>query len=274
MTNILIKDGAGISKYMGASGAGSDADPFIHVPQDLMLEIARGNVSGFGQVNKFGENSDIADGVTEDIWDSGGTYAYPATALMTKLSQTADQTAMRGQTIEVQGLDANWALTVQTKDLDASLTTTAVTLDTPLIRVFRMKVLADVVGTSNIRCHNDAESVDYAVIQTGNNQTLMALYTVPAGKTAYMTSYYCDTVESTGKEPKSTEFTLWVADRANSYEFQLKHEKGVAKGDSGFQHYFRPYMKVNEKSDIRMRAVPSGEDAHVHAGFDLILIDN
>ena len=201
-------------------------------------------------------------------------YSFPATALITKMSQTLDQAAMRGGTIELQGLDANWALTVQTKTLDASDTTTAVTLDTPLIRIFRMKVLADVVGTSEIRAHNTAESVDYAIISIGNNQTLMAIYTVPAGKTAYMTAYYCDYVRSAARDPDSIEYRLWVADRGNGYEFQIKHKKGIPKQASGFRQGFAPYFKINEKNDILITAEPSGAASDVHAGFDLIVIDD
>jgi len=61
---------------------------------------------------------------------------------MTSISQTTDQVAMRSAVIEVQGLDASWDAVTQNATLDASDTTTVVTLTTPLIRVFRMKVLS------------------------------------------------------------------------------------------------------------------------------------
>ena len=137
-----------------------------------------------------------------------------------------------------------------------------------------MKVLDDVVTTSPVRVHNAAEDVDYAIISTGNNQTLMAIYTVPAGKTAYMTSYYCDYVRDSVKDPDGVEFRLWVADRDNSYEFQLKHKKGIPKQVGGFQHQFSPYFKINAKHDIMITAEPSGANADVHAGFDLVLVDD
>ena len=114
----------------------------------------------------------------------------------------------------------------------------------------------------------------YATIQAGNNQTLMAIYMVPASKTAYMTNYYCDFIEATGKDPKSVAFTLWAADRANSYEFQVKHKKGIAKTAPGFQHMFLPYAKFTEKTGIKIRALPDDKETLVHAGFDLILVDN
>ena len=242
--------------------------------KDLMLEIAAGNISGMSSVNKFGQNSLISSGTQEDVWDGGGTYVFPATALITKLSQKVDQSAMRGETIEIQGLDASWDLVVQTKDLDASNTTTAVTLDTPLIRVFRLKVLADVVGDEDISVHNDANNVDYAIMTAGNNQTLMAIYTVPNGCTAYIVKGFASTTESTGKEPKSTEIRLWARDNVNGYEFQLKQALGIPKAGNMLVREFTPYMKVTQKTDIKVSAYCDNENGNVSAGFDLILVDN
>ena len=241
---------------------------------DMMLDIPRGNVPGMSSVNKFGRNDAIASGSTEDIWDGGGTYSFPATALMTSISQTADQAALRGEIVEVQGLDANWNLVVQNATLDASNTTTVVTLATALIRVFRMKVLANVVSTSPIRVHNAGETVDYAVIATGNNQTLMAIYTVPADTTAYMTKYYATLNPGSGNLTAMT-IRLWARDNENGYQRQLKHVIGLDEdGTSGFQHVFVPYYKFEQKTDIYIDGTTAGAAADISAGFDLIVIDN
>ena len=136
-----------------------------------------------------------------------------------------------------------------------------------------MKVLADVVSTSPIRVHNAGETQDYAIIGTGNNQTLMAIYTVPNGKTAYMTCYYAHHNPATGQDPTSNPIKLWASDRENSYAKQIKHIVGLPNGD-GFQHFFNPYTKFTQKTDIFITASPVGKDANVSAGFDLILVDN
>jgi len=239
---------------------------------DPALEMARGNVPGLSVINKFGRNDTIASGTTEDIWDGSALYSFPATALMTSISQTTDQVAMRGATIEVQGLDANWDLVVQDATLNASNTTTVVTLTTPLIRVFRMKVQAAVVGDSTIRVHNAGETQDYATITTGNNQTLMAIYTVPNGKTAYMTRWYATVNPATNLDPTSMAVRLWAKDNDNGYERQLKHVEGITEGQH--IHTYYPYKKFTQKSDIYIDASPAGKAADVSAGFDLILVDN
>lgn len=246
---------------------------------DSMLEIARGNVTGMSCVNKFGENPLILAGATEDVWDGGGTYTFETTAAITHIRSAVNSAITRGMTIEVQGLNATWDLVVQTKALDGADSTTEVSLDTPLIRIFRMKVLANAVADQDIW----AGSSDFvvaaarAIIQAGNNQTLMAIYTVPNGYTAYMTSYYCDNVPNATRAPDSVEFKLWAADRANSYQFQLKNQRAIPIAGDGFQHEFKPYFKITQKTDIKISATVTGgvgDDSHPHAGFDLILITN
>ena len=190
---------------------------------------------------------------------------------MTSISQTADQAALNGETIEVQGLDTNWAAVTQTAVLGTP-STTVVTLTTPLIRCFRMKVLADTVSDSPIRCHNAGETQDYAIISIGANQTQMAIYTVPADKVAYVTNYYAAVNPATNLDPTSNPITLWARDNANGYAPQLKHVLGLTSGH--FQHFFDPYYRFTEKTDIYMTAEPVGKAADISAGFDLILTND
>jgi len=244
--------------------------------EDFALQLSRGQVYNHSVVNKFGASPEVALNVREDVWDGAGQYTFLTTAAITHIRAGVNSAITRDATIEVQGLDADWNLVVQTKDLDGTNSTTEVILGNPLIRVFRMKVLEDAVMDQAIWAGDDDFVVGAAsaIIGIGNNQTLMAIYTVPAGCTALMTSYYGDVVDATNKTPTSTEIGMWAADRANGYEFQLKHQKGVAEGTGGFRHEFYPYYKFNEKTDIKITALPADEPAHVHAGFDLILVKN
>jgi hypothetical protein len=234
------------------------------------IEAASGNNSGMTSINKFGRNEEVDIATEEEIWDGSIAYSFPATALMTSISQTADQAALNGGTIEIQGLDANWDLVTQTATLGTP-STTVVTLTTPLIRCFRMKVLENVVTTSPIRVHNAGETVDYAIIGVGNNQTQMAIYTVPAGKTAYMTNYYSAVNPATNKDPTSNTIRLWATDNANGYARQIKHVHGLTVGQH--QHHFDPYYRFTEKTDIFITATPVFKAADVSAGFDLIVVD-
>ena len=239
--------------------------------EDFALQLVRGNIYKHSTINKFGRNTSVAAAGTEEIWDGSAAYSYPATALMTRISQTTDQEALRGATVEVQGLDANWALSIQNATLNASDTTTAVVLTTPLIRVFRMRILSSVVADSTVRVHNTAENQDYAIISVGKQQTQMAIYTVPADHSAYVTNYYAFHNPTVGQTFTSNPIELWARDNANGYAPQLKHIVGLPE-DGQFQYNFNPYYAFGEKTDIYLTSSPVAAAADVSAGFDLILV--
>ena len=242
---------------------------------DFMLEVAKGAIADTRPVHKFGANLDVASGVQEDVNDMGGTYTYPTvSADMTHLSQDIDQPTFRGKTVQVDGLDINWDRIIQMIIMDAANTSTPVVLPTPLFRINTMQVQAELKATSNVRLHNVGDTITYSQITPVNNQTLQSNYSVERGSSAYMTNVYGDVIESTGKEPKSVEFNLWVANRKEDWDFQLKSARGVPKAGPAATHSFRPYLGITEMSDIKITAQPSDQPAHVHAGFDLIIEKN
>jgi hypothetical protein len=160
-------------------------DTFLGNPlpvRALPLLVSMGEISGYSVVQKFGQNDDLNTSTYEDVWDGGGVYSYPADGTA-PITDIIGHDAGDTEPIEVQGLDINGDLVVQTKTLTGL---TKVTLDTPLWRVFRLKN----VGTSDLLddvcAINTGDTVDYACINNGNNQTLMALYTIPNGKTGYL----------------------------------------------------------------------------------------
>ena len=203
------------------------------------MEIPLGHVPGQEAVNKFGASGAVVADTKEDVWDVGGDYPFPAngTAPITHIvSDAAGDT----EPIEVQGLDVDGNLVIQTITLTG---TTLAALTTALWRVFRLKNVgtADLVG--EVEVVNSGNTVTYARISVGNNQTLMAIYTVPKGKIALLTKYYCTTVDATNKSPTSTRFTLWARDTTINGVFQLKHIVGIAQGGAMVEHHFSPFPK-------------------------------
>ncbi len=145
------------------------------------LAIAQGKVVNTTHVSKFGQNNDMVKNIREDIWDLGGTYIWPAAGnadIVRLVSSAADV-----QPIEVQGLDITGALVVQTVTLTGVV---PIALTTSLWRVFRMKNVGSLDIAGNVRATDLAGTTSYAQITGDHNQTLMALYTIPLGKTGYM----------------------------------------------------------------------------------------
>jgi len=110
------------------------------------------------------------------------------------------------------------------------------------------------------------------ILGIGNNQTLMAIYTVPAGKTAYMTEFYASVNPATNLDPTANPISLWAKDNVNIYAKQIKHVIGLISG--AYLHSFNPYNMFSEKTDIFITAQPVGKAADISAGFDLIVVDN
>jgi hypothetical protein len=249
------------------------------------LAIAKGDVSGTTFIHKFGNAPDFDTADNEvNVWDGAEdnttwekmVYNYSSTADIQYISSTDNGDT---QTIEVQGLDANYEIVTQTKDLTGQ---TSATLDTPLIRVFRMKNNNSVTLAGHVFCSTSTAAATgipttaniRAIIQPGNNQTLMAIYTIPAGKRGYMRDWYAATAGSN----RTSNYRIKLLARPFGGVFQLKHVSAIAdNGTSSYQHKYEEPEVFEEKTDIEMTAqmfASGATEASVSAGFDIVLIDN
>ena len=269
-----VEEGSTSVRQSGATIGGLVGAHNIPI-SDFNLQVVSGSITGYTSVNKFGKN-DVCGATQEEVWDGNRAYIWATTASITHIRSAVDSAITQGVVCEVQGLDTNYDLVVQNATTDGADSTTEVALTTALRRVFRVKVLDDTTMDQDIWVGpNPATAANSsAIVQAGNNQTLMAIYTVPAGKTAYMTNYYATA------NPNSAAGTLfitklWARDNTNGYAKQLKHTKGLDKdATSGFQHPFTPYYKFLEKTDIFITGEAGSNTVSISAGFDLILIDN
>ena len=163
----------------------------LYEPFDL--QVARGQITGHKSLFKFGNNSDI-NGSLETIWSHGGLYVYPTSAIQMKVSSSSADDAALGtgaRTVSVQGLDQDYNEVAETVTLTGQ---TAVLTTTTFIRVFRAFVITAgsggtaagtiYVGTGTVT--SGVPATVYAEIALGENQTTMAVWTVPAGYTFYV----------------------------------------------------------------------------------------
>lgn len=246
---------------------------------DFMLEVAKGNIPGHSSVLKFGQNPDVDTG-TEDIWDGGGTYAfYPTAAIAVDIVSTSGSDT---HDITVFGLDGTGALQQEVITLTG---TTEAPLSNTYWRIFRMVNTNTSANVGTITCaaagggSGVGDNVVAAQMTISFEQTLMALYTVPLGKTAYVTEWGASADQGgAGATPALFDVVLFV--RPNSAVatfgvFQVKSHHGlISSGTSHFQHRFMPYFKIEALSDIVIRGTSSVNDADMHADFDIILVDN
>lgn len=225
------------------------------------IPIAAGEVSGYSHINKFGYSDNISSLST--VWDGSNIYSYSTSAGAVTVESDAATNGDDGAVIEVQGLDSSYNLVTQ----DITISGATGTGTTNLIRVFRAKVKAAAVGedTNVGDIDIDIDGALRAKILEGKGQTLMAVYTVPAGKTAYLLN-----------------ITMSV-DKNVDVIFQLMahpHDDGGwnIKGQFGtfgspVDHNYPVPLKFTEKTDIEVRA-DAGSTCGGGATFDIILVDN
>jgi hypothetical protein len=249
----------------------------VGTSEPFNLQIARGQIAYHKSIFKFGFNPDVDDSL-ETIWAEGGLYSYLSAATVLKISSssTNDTSAGTGaRTVTLFGLDANYDEISETITLNGQ---TAVNSTLSYLRIYRMTVdtagsggkNAGVIYAGTGTVTSGVPANKYATIAIGDNQTLMALWTVPRGYTAYLSQ--TDVTAATTQNNKYA--TVHFVARENGGVFQAK-DKFVKAESSHNQQYDVP-LKFEEKTDLEFRCVgdSAGADIAVSASMDIIYIQN
>ena len=240
------------------------------------LQVARGQVDGHKTLFKFGINGDVGTSV-ETVWAQGGTYVYPASATVMKISSSSADDAAAGtgaRTISIAGLDANYNEISETVILDGQ---TAVNTVNSYLRISRMFVVtagsgATAAGTIYAGTGTVTSGVPatvYGMITLTANQTQMAFWTVPAGYTLYLMGVYFTSANSTANA--STNFQL--IQRPLGGVFRIQSSARTA-GNGDFILDLHTPLAFTEKTDIEIRAIASAGTSNVSAEFEGIYIQN
>jgi len=229
-----------------------------HEPFDLHL--ARGYIQGHSHVHKFGVATSVS--LTEVVvWDGNSAYPYPTSAAT--LGVVGTSTTDNSQ-ITVQGLDADYNFVSNIVTLSG---TTTVTTSASYLRAYRAFVSDDNEPSGNVTIRHSGNLV--AQINSGENQTLMATYTVPAGYTAYLKQLHV----GSSTETILQYMTVRLKVRNPGGVFRTKAKYTVS--DNSMDEVFPIPLVIPEKSDVHVTAQSSsGTAQQVHGLFDLILIKN
>lgn len=242
------------------------------------LQVARSQISYHKSIFKFGFNSDV-DNALETVWAQGGLYSYlsAASTLYISSSSTDDDVAGTGaRTATVSGLDANYDEVSVTVDLDGQ---NGVQLGdaSNWIRVNRISVNTAGSGEQNagvLYVGTEASPTvgvptnKYATVAVGDNQTLMALWTVPRNYEAYLLQI--DVTVATTQNNKYC--TSSVVARPYGEVFQVV-DRFVKAESSHHQEYDIP-LKFEEKTDIEIRAIgdSAGADIAISGALDIVYV--
>jgi len=248
------------------------------------LAIAKGDVVGAGNVNKWGNAPDFdsTDGEVY-VWDGAEdgtawenmTYIFSTGADIDSVSSTD---AGDTEEVTIQGLDANWEEVTQTATLNGQ---TRVALTTPLIRCYRAYNSNGTPFVGHIIIYEndtttggvpDDATLIRAVIDPSNQQTEMAIYTIPAGKTGYLLGGYC----STAGAKRDTSYIINFKTRLFEKVFRTQQKVSINDSATSFLPFTYPIPQtLPEKTDIIVTAqMATSTDGSISAGFSIVLIDN
>ena len=223
------------------------------------LDIARKAERDYRHIHKFGSNPDVDISAAESIWSAGGLYPWDALAeaeTIYCISESSEDTA----SLEIQGLDADYNPQTETVTLTGD---TAVATENTFIRVFRMIYKDDQnAGTITARTVSGTGTV-VAQIDEEKNQTLMAVYTVPANTRGYLVCY----TVSAGKA-KDAEVELFTKNFEDA-SFALKSQISVF--ENTVTQPFAVPLVLAPKTDIDFKVVTENNNTKVIVNFDLIL---
>jgi hypothetical protein len=240
------------------------------------LQVARGQVDGHKALFQFGINGDVGTSV-ETVWAQGGTYAYPASASVMKISSSSadDTSAGTGaRTISIAGLDADYNEISETVILNGQ---TAVNTVNSYLRISRMFVVtagsgATAAGTIYAGTGTVTSGVPaaiYGMIAFGANQTQMAFWTVPAGYTLYLMGVYY----SSGNTTANAFTNFQMIQRSLGGVFRQQSSTRTP-GSGDFVLDLHTPIVFTEKTDIEIRAIASAGASSVSAEFEGIYIRN
>lgn len=249
----------------------------VGTSEPFELQVARDQISFHKTIFKFGFNPDV-DNALETIWAEGGLYSYLSAASVLKVSSssTADTSAGTGaRTVELNGLDADY------NEIDEVITLngqTSVNTTQEFLRINRMIIRSAGSGGTNAgvvyagtgTVTSGVPANKYATVAIGDGQSLMALWTVPLGYTAYL--YQTDITVATTQNNKYATVTFLA--RPFGEVFQIK-DKFVKSESSHSQQYTIP-LKFEEKTDLEIRVIgdSAGADIAIGAAMDIIYIKN
>jgi hypothetical protein len=244
--------------------------------ENFALNLARGKVRGTSYVEKFGRNPTVATSI-ETIWDRGGIYEYltSATAVYVYSANAADGlTGTGARKVTIQGLDTDYNLVQEEVTVNGAASTQT------FLRVYRafisdagsdgynrgdlvISTAASGAGTVLAQIGGDGTGLNYI----GFGQTMLSLYTVPAGKTAYLTQW------TIGAADYNTATSAFLRTRlpVNGFVMTTSDTMSVS-GGLHVKNYVIP-LKFNEKVDIEVQAF-NGSGTQISSTFNLILLDN
>jgi hypothetical protein len=240
-----------------------------HINVPLQYAIAEGSIRDAFAVQKFGENQD-AGAVEEPLWSDSGAYTWMTSAQQIKVASVGasggnddgDPAGSGARTLELFGLDGDFNRINEIIVLNG---TTAVTSGKSYRRFYR--AIVRTVGATgwnegalNIYDNGGANQIGH--IPIGYNQTMQAIYTIPANYKAYLTRWYASSATNQTVD-------VFLRARPLGEAFQVKHKIHIYRGFA--EERFHAPLVFDGRTDIYLSTIASAS-SDVAGGFDIMCL--
>ena len=234
--------------------------------------------SGTGQqdyIEKFGANLSVGVDI-ETIWEAGGIYEYLTVAsTVSAISDDSGDTATGAgaRTIEIQGLDSNY--NTVTEIISTNGTSSGPASTNEFLRIYRALVkTAGSTGTNEGQINVNAGSTTVISIGTkgtgvnkeGFGQSQTSVYTIPAGKTGYITQW------SVGSSIYNSGVQAFLM-LSEPNDGPIMRTKDIMFLNNYSIKDYKVPLRALEKTDIEVRAYDTATGVPVSTSYNVILVD-
>lgn len=253
----------------------------VRVGNDPILDISMGLYNDRFTFHRFGFNGNLETGVWEDIWDydADSTYNWPATDETFRVKSggnAADTSGGAGaRTIVLEFLDSKGNEVSETLTLAGASASAATSVTGYRVQRAYVSTAGTINGnnTAAIIIENTSSNLVVGHIEAATGQTLMSMFSVPLGFTAYLMRVHVDVAVGTNKD---CDIRLWQRpnNRTRSAPFGAKI---IVKKWTELQGQedivFRSTPAFAELTDIWMEAKATATSA-CDIDYDLVCIRN
>lgn len=225
---------------------------------NFLHDVAKGNIWDSRPLNIFGFNRTVGTSF-ETLWDDGGNYAYPSSALVMSVVSSSTSDTME---VLISGLDANYVEITETVTLTG---TSAVTTSKSFLRINSAIILSG-SNVGNITISNGG--VTYAYIQAELGTTQSSVYTVPANHSVYLFRIDCTSGTNNGQK------YLTIRNVLKTHGGRILRVAEATFSTSQVSFDRQVPFKIEEKTDFHFEAKSSASDNEVSIFIEAILVEN
>ena len=234
----------------------------FHWDDNFRLNVAMGKVRGASTVHKFGAVPAMSQSQTGTVWDKNDTvYPWASWSTAGVITAAIADASDNGKVVTILGLDNDFNEVSDTITLSSTATVAGTT---EFRRVFRAYISTGENNVGDITFTKGG--ADVLKITATKGQTLMAIYTIPAGKTGYLYRGVC-TAQSSA-DGSGHMFIRYFGETA----FRIAHSFEVAGSGGQYDYDFSFPIRIPEKSDIDLRMTTRSNNGRYTAAFDLLLL--